>query len=344
MHCSLHHSSTKAALLFAALLCVLTLDIHAASNQHSHTPSPFIFAANTNPFILILGMPSIENATLTPAKQTQIRLSTSLTNNSIRERNNFESITLDGETYYARLSFRRGLNRHWEIGLDLPFIAHHSGQLDGFIKNWHDGLGLSNERRDVFEDNQLLYNYSQNGSTIFTISDNQNGWGDPLLTAAFKLSGNHQARHIALRFSSKLQLGDADKLTGNEASSFSVALAIDDSLNTLGKNIGFYGFAGYIFLENGEALEDIQRNHAGFASLGLNYPLTKQLSLKMQLDTQTSFYRSDLLTLGKEAVQLTVGGSIQAMPGIRLDFAIVENLATDTTPDVAFYSMLNNSF
>lgn len=340
----LSNSTLWPAFLFTGLLFLFAPCIHANSNLYTQSPAPFTFAANKNPFILVLGVPATENGTLTPAGHQQIRWSASLINNSTRESNGIEAIILDGETYHSLFSFRHGLNENWEIGFDLPFIAHHSGQLDGFIKNWHNVLGLSNDRRDIFDNNQLQYSYSLNGNAAVDITGNKHGWGDPLLTAALNLSGSHPTRHTALRLSSRLKLGDASKLTGNEGSSFSVALAIDDTFNALNKNIGLYGLAGYLYLDQGKVLEDIQRKHAGFGSLGLNYPVTRQVVLKMQFDFQSSFYQSDLATLGEEALQFTMGGSIQVRPNIWLDFGVVENLRTDTTPDVEFYSMLNYAF
>lgn len=330
--------------LFTGLLFLSTPNTHADSNPFIQSPTPFAFVANKNPFILLLGVPATENGTLTAAGHQQIRWSANLINNSIRESNGIEAIILDGETYYSLFSFRHGLNENWEVGFDLPLIAHHSGQLDGFIKTWHNALGLSNDRRDIFENNQLQYIYRLNGHTEAAITDNKHGLGDPLLRAALKLSSSHPSRHIALRLSSRLKLGDADKLTGNEGSSFSLALAIDDTFSSLNKNIGLYGLAGYLYLDQGKVLEDMQRKHAGFASLGLNYPLTRQVVLKMQFDFQSSFYQSDLATLGEEALQFTIGGSVQVRPNILLDFGVVENLRTDTTPDVEFYSMLNYAF
>ena len=328
-------------LVFAWSLLFLSPHVYGSEQSNSQVRTPIAFTANLNPFILVLGLPTAENGSLTAAKELQFHGSFSLVNNSIPESEGKESITLDGETYYSLFSFRYGFNDTWELGFKIPYIAHNSGHLDNFIKNWHNILGLTNDRRDVFEDNELLYKYSVSDQTVYELSNNSMGWGDPLITAAINLSGKHPTRNTALRFSARIPLGNADKLTSNEASNLSIALAFDDLLHIFDKEIGFLGQGGYLYLEEGEILKELQRNHVAYGSLGLNFPFSEHIIMKTQIDVQSSFYNSDLLALGKNSIQFTLGGSIQATSKIWIDFGLVENLQTDTTPDVIFYAMIN---
>ena len=332
------------SLIFFCISLILTTKGFADNNAQAQLLKPINFNANLNPFILILGVPTAENGSLTPQGETQVNWSMSLVNNSIQESEKNEAIFLDGETYYSLFSIRHGINDKWELGINLPYIAHHSGQLDDFIKTWHDSFGLTNGRRDKFVDNQLLFNYNKVGSPDFGIADNRHGWGDPLFTAAVNLSSAPSSGNKALRFTIKLPLGEAEKLTSNESANFSVSLAFDDIITFKNLEFGFIGQAGYLYLDKGEVLEDIQRQHIAFASIALNYPITPHVIFKMQTDGQSSFYNSELITLGKESVQFTVGGSIKASQKIWFDFGLVENLQTDTTPDVIFYSMLSLKF
>jgi len=331
------------ALIFAGSSLFLSSHVYASREHNSQLRTPISITANLNPFIFILGLPTAENGSFTAAGELQFHGSFLLVNNSITEAKGKESITLDGETYYSLFSFRYGLNDTWELGFKIPYIAHNSGHIDDFIKNWHNVFGLNNDRRDVFEDNGLHYKYSLSDQTDFELWENTMGWGDPLITAAINLSGNHPTRNTALRFSVKIPLGNPEKLTGNDASNLSVALAFDDVFQIFKKDIGLIGQGGYLYLEKGEILKELQRKHVAYGSLALNFPFTENIILKTQIDVQSSFYNSELLSLGTESFQYTLGGSIQVRSGVWLDFGIVENLQTDPTPDVAFYGIITLS-
>ena len=327
-------------LIFAWSSLFLSFFAHANNGVNSQIRSPIAIPSNLNPFILILGLPTAENGSLTSVGKLHFQGSFSMVNNSNIEIKGNESITLDGASNYSLFSFKYGLNDRWEIGFKIPYIAHGVGFLDDFIKDWHNIVGLSNYKRNIFDDNELLYNYSFYNQTGYELLKNERGWGDPSITAAARLSGNHPTRNIALRFSAKLPLGSADRLTGNEASNLSIALAFDDILHIFSKKISFIGQAGYLYLDDGEVLKKLQRNQAGFGSLGLNFPFSKNIIIKTQIDAQGSFYDSELLALGKESIQFTLGAGISAISNIWIDFGIVENLLTDTTPDVTFYTAI----
>ena len=340
-------NSVKTHVLFALILTSFSLflssHVYASKEHNAQVRTPINITANLNPFIFILGLPTTENGSLTAAEELQFHGSFLLVNNSITEAKDKESITLDGETYYSFFSLEYGFNDTWELGFKIPFIAHNSGHIDGFVKNWHNAFGLSNDRRNVFEDNELHYKYSFSDQTDFELRENTMGWGDPLITAAINLSGNHPTRNTALRFSLKIPLGNPDKLTGNDASNLSVALAFDDVFHIFNKSIGLIGQGGYLYLDKGEILKELQRKHVAYGSLALNFPFTENIIMKSQIDAQSSFYNSELLSLGTESFQYTLGGSIQVRSGVWLDFGIVENLQTDPTPDVAFYGIISLS-
>lgn len=75
----------------------------------------------------------------------------------------------------------------------------------------------------------------------------------------------------------------------------------------------------------------------GSGSVGLSRPVWLKLSARLQLDGHSAFYDSELRPLGASSVQLTFGGSVELAHAQRLDFAMVQNLFTDTTPDLGIH-------
>jgi hypothetical protein len=94
---------------------------------------------------------------------------------------------------------------------------------------------------------------------------------------------------------------------------------------------------GGLWLGEAEVLDELRRDVVAVGSIGVSRPLWGSLTARVQLDGHTAFYDSDLRPLGSNSVQVTFGGSIAFPRAGRIDIALVENLFTDTTPDVSLH-------
>jgi hypothetical protein len=265
-----------------------------------------------------------------------------LTSNSIAENGTDESIVLDGETYRTTLWLRYGLTERLEAGLIIPYVMQRRGVFDNFIEDWHDTFGLSNRKRTVFENRQL--NFSYNGDDASQqLSEPTEGLGDVRLTLGYPVYGDEQAdRRIVLRAGLKLPSGDAARLTGSGGTDLALQLDATDAAALAGWNTALFWSAGVLRLGSGEVLEAIRRDYVVLGTVALARPLTERVALKLQLDGHSSFYDSGLAGLGSSAVQLTVGGQIDLSGSSSLDLGLVENLFTDTTPDLVFHFALRS--
>ena len=80
-------------------------------------------------------------------------------------------------------------------------------------------------------------------------------------------------------------------------------------------------------------ISDDQKRVVYYGSTGLIWHSGHLIDLKAQLDGHSRFYHNQLAQLGRDTIQLTVGGSIHFNHTTRLDIGVGENLFTDTTPD-----------
>jgi hypothetical protein len=95
-------------------------------------------------------------------------MSVDITNDADDGESDSEQLIIDGETTTIALSIRRRVHERLELGIDVPYVQHSGGTLDGFIKDWHSMLGLSNFRRDGPND-QLRHAYISDGETLFSL-------------------------------------------------------------------------------------------------------------------------------------------------------------------------------
>lgn len=320
----------------AAVRLGLCLSLLSAACAAEGGLQPFL-TSDQNPFIQIYQPPPPEGARLAEPGAWRFSLQLDLANNSIQQDNATEELVLDGESYRATLAAGYGLSGGLEAGVSVPLVLHRRGALDNFIEDWHDLFGLSNSKRTKFESNQLRYSYASNVASS-QVTNPAEGIGDVRLTLAYPLTGSaHGGRDLVLRAGLKLPTGDAKKLLGSGSTDLALQLAAVDAGTLADWKATLFGSVGMLRLGGGDVLDAIRRDYIAIGTLGLARPLLGKASVKLQLDAHSSFYDSALSALGSNTVQLTVGGQIELAGGGAIDLGLVENLFTDTTPDLVFH-------
>jgi hypothetical protein len=122
------------------LVCLILVAASLARPASGVELAPFP-VRNLSPLALVRGLAVAEAARLNRPGQTSARLNFDLANHATETESENESILLDGETYVATLGVRYGSSERLQLGLDLPWISHQQGTLDGFIRDWHDFFG-----------------------------------------------------------------------------------------------------------------------------------------------------------------------------------------------------------
>lgn len=296
--------------------------------------------SNRYPLVQIHGLPGARDGTVLASAQTEARIAVDVANNFVDESANGETLVLDGETRRAEFGARIGLGHGWEVGAMLPVIEQTGGNLDSFIAGWHKFWGLPDGGRPGTPRNQLNYRYQRNGVTELDFQRAQSGIGDLQLSAANQLWQNHQTQ-IALAATVKLPTGDADKLTGDGATTTDITLAASTQ-NLFGSGLRGYANAGVLWMQRGDVLADRQNDTVYHGSAGLGWLVWDGLELKAQLDTHTAFYKSDLRALDSDAITLTLGGSARLSSHWLLDIGVGEDLRVDTAPDVVLQLALRH--
>jgi len=337
---------TKLTFTSAFYLAALSSTPHLA---HAEVTAPF-YNVNQNPLIQLHGLPPLEKGIITASGTTSASAIMDITSTSISEMNTQEQITLDGETYRLNLMFRHGIKKTIlgmegiEVGIDIPYVNHQGGTLDGFIRNWHDAFGMTNSERDQFQDDQLHYEYQRNGVTALRMTNAHNQIGDIRLSAAWQLRCDitSETSCSALRASLKLPTGKVEKLSGSGGVDFSLAHTTTRTYQRYTFNYG----GGLLLNGPSDLLDEQQKNFVGFASAGISYQPERfsWMVLKAQLDGHSAMYDSTLKNLGSDSIQVNVGGNIRLSNKTALDIGVAEDIVTSTVPDVVFHLALRTQY
>jgi hypothetical protein len=320
-------------LALALLMCPLS--VRAGSQPY--------FLHNQSPLLQVFGLPAPEGGVLASRGVVKSRLALSLTNHADSGETATEAVVLDGQSYYADAIFRYGLAQRWEVGLELPYVAHRDGGLDNLIEGWHDAFGLTNGERQG-PSNRLRLSYRHDGVTAIDLRNGGGGIGDVRVTGAYALLPSRDGRAVALRSTIKLPTGDEHRLRGSGATDIAVGLEATDPVTFASRSIEVSGQAGVLVLGDGELLPDQQKSTVPFASLGLKWRWTDAIDLRVQLAMQGEYFNSQLDELGGSTTSLAVGGAFRLRRlGLELDVAFIEDVISDATPDFGLYLSVRRS-
>jgi hypothetical protein len=295
--------------------------------------------SNRQPLVQLYNLPGARSGAVLAPEQTQLRLGYDIANDFTSSRSgsssdSMESVVLDGESQRIELAGSQGLGNGWEVGFSLPWIDYRGGSLDGFIEDWHDTFGLPDGDRPGTPRDQLHFQYTRNGRTELDFDRAQSGIGDLQLNAAYSVLRTEDSA-VALAATLNLPTGDADKLTGAEATNLGVTLAAT-RYALFGLPLTATGNIGAMWLGSGDVLPDRQKDVVWLGAAELGWAVADAWRLKVQVNAHTALYRSDLRELGDPAAQLLLGGSVRLAPRWYLDLAVGEDIAVDTAPDVTF--------
>ena len=302
---------------------------------------------NQSPLVQIFGLPAAERSILLSAGTTEGMLTADIASNFAGSTAGGDEIMLDGESYRTTLAVRHGFSDRIEGGIDIPLVGHGGGVFDSFIEGWHDFFGLPEGGRKDEPRNRLLYSYSRNGSEAYRMDRSAFGIGDIRLSGGVQLydNGSPDQRAIALRGSLKLPTGNHRRLHGSGSTDISLWLTGSDDYRLPLGHLTLFGAAGGMVMTDGDVLREQQRNAVGFGSLGLGWAPAGWIAFKMQLSGHTPFFKgSDLRELNGNALQLLMGGTLTFPGNMSLDIGVSEDIAVDTSSDVALHLALRKTF
>ncbi|TGD73886.1 DUF3187 family protein [Mangrovimicrobium sediminis] len=292
-----------------------------------------LYIRNTGPVAGLFGLPALRGDTRAAAGHWQLALHGSLASHYVSEERGDELLNFDGETGRLALEWRFGLAPDWEIQLELPWLRHSGGHLDGPIEQWHQLWNNTDGGRSRVADDQLSYGYRSDpfsATDDFLLQDERSGFGDPSLALSHRFyHGERSALSLSLGY--KFGVADAQQFLGSGADDAWLALrgsaAVTDSFD-------LYGQFGLLHAGRGDLLPEVQERDLWFAGLGMDWWFVRHWALLLQLDAHAAPADSAIKGLGEDALLGSAGLRWRADARWEVELAIAEDLATETAPDV----------
>jgi len=307
-------------------LCLVLL---AAADARGQAAEPFKIR-NLNPLVAVFGLPAWD--TVTPG--TTVAATVEVANHYRLSRRVNDVLILDGETLRTTLALSRGFGERWEAGLELPHYRHSGGSLDDLIDGWHSVFGLPDGGRNNRPEDDLWFVLGDQTGTFFELDRRRRGLGDIQVKLARTLGRDGG---FVVQAALKLPTGEETMLAGSGSADWSLTLLRSRAVTLRSRPFGFYWGAG--LLRTGEPdLIDFEAESLVYTGvLGGSWQIRPRFGVKAQLDFHGPFFNTPLEELGEKAMQATIGGWLSLTERSTFEFAVVEDVAVSTAPDVVLH-------
>jgi hypothetical protein len=297
---------------------------------------PF-YAGHFSPLVQTFGIPPAEDGEIAARGTALARLVLDVANSYQGGAGPRQSAGLDGETLRTTLALRYGFTSRFEGGVDIPFVRHTGGFLDGFIESFHDVIGKPKNDGAGNPRDRLNYNYRRDGVTTADLRNDTTAFGDVALSAAWRLSSPMDAgRSVALRAMLKLPTGKERAMAGSGGTEGSLQLALRDPKTFHPRNVTLFGAAGALYIGNDTFLGELRRPLVGFGTIGAGWAPASWVAIKFQAGGHTALSREREFKPLSWTVNV-MGGCTFALPGdVDMDLGIFETVLNETAPDVGF--------
>ena len=286
-----------------------------------------VHVRNLNPLVAVFGLPAWDIVPI----GTKFGVTGEVANHYRFSLAGNERLMLDGETVRTTLSLTHGFASGWSLGVDVPYYRVSGGVLDDVIDGWHSAFGLPDGGRNARPEGALLYAFGDPFAPSFTLTDAQSGIGDAQVKFA-RLIGRDQG--FVVQASVKLPTGDEDALFGSGSGDWALTLLRTQPLLARQRAAGYYWGVGLVRAGDPHRIDFDSHTWVPTGIVGGSWQVLPKFGLKGQIDVHGPFFDSPLEEIGETAIQATLSAWRRTGQRGTLEFAVVEDLAVSTAPDV----------
>lgn len=298
-----------------------------------------IASRNLSPLYVNLGIPVMASASSLEAGVWDLAWTLHWASHAVLESSTSQSLELDGETRRHDFRIQRGLGKGVAVSLNVPYVSHGAGNLDGLIDGWHAFWGMPDGPRGVQEDNQLRYAYS--GASAFEFQSQSSSIGDVELGINVELI-TAETWTLGALAQYKFDTGAPEEFTGSGDSGASLGVRWSWQscfFARLSCNIqaGVTEVGGIGFDPEADTVTP-------FAGLSIGWQVADSFALLAQVDSHDAIYDAQVLRTNGPPIWGTLGLRWQPLERWLIDAQFVEDLAVGSAPDVSFRFALSHSF
>jgi hypothetical protein len=242
-----------------------------------------------------------------------------------------ENLIIDAETTQVDLQWMKRINHRWLAGLSIPLVHHGSGELDGFIDNYHDVLQLPQGDRRKRPQDQFQIFYQKGDEIRFDQRNSVSGVGDISLLAGYALRES-DTRKVTLFTRLQFPSGEQQELTGSGRTNIAGWIAATWKPEPV---LALSADFGWVISPAARTVIGEHKELIGFGSGAIQWNVNSRLNLVIQLDAHSTIFTDGNVDLLGSAVLMIMGGTFELKPGLNLEISVSEDIQVNASPDVS---------
>ena len=260
--------------------------------------------------------------------------------------NNFQSdlqqgtfVFFDGESYVASYRIRNDFADGWEWGVEIPWVVHTPGSLDGLVDEFHELFGLPDGERSLAPRGRLDYFIGSQGTVYADFSDSRRELGDLRAFIGHQVfSGERNA--LAIRGQVKFATGEVKDLSGSGGNDVSIWGEYEHRFPLANRELKFTLGAGITHLGEGDLIPDDQHTWMHSAHLGVQIPIHQRFEFHAQVDAHSRVLDTGNPLIADGGVLGTLGARMHITRSFWMDLGLIEDLENEAASDVVFQVLL----
>lgn len=257
-------------------------------------------------------------------------------------------VQIDTEIYRVSTHLRYGIADNLEASVEIPYIGLSEGYLDGFVENFEKTFNFTTlGARENSTHYSFKYEVRYEGKYLIQKNSPTSGLGDTTFYLKYKFLEEDEYEWylptLSTRCALKLPTGDKDELTGSGKTDFGVGLLLDKHVT---EKLAFYANTNFVFIQKPDFFEPWSMKSNIFSWMAaIEYHFTDKFSAILQhMGNTTPYPKSGTHPLDNDAADLGLGLTYRFNENLTGTISCIENLLTDSSPDVSFHSGIKYNF
>ncbi|MGH8178857.1 MAG: DUF3187 family protein [Steroidobacter sp.] len=246
-----------------------------------------------------------------------------------------DAYLVDGEVGLADLIVQRRMSEYWSTYLAIPYIHYGEGALDRTIEWFHDGIGFSQQGRDLVPRDRFNIVFGIGDIELAQLNRSvRGGFGDPIFGIRYSLPQPRFGWDVVAEFAAKLAVDGERFLLSTGEHDFGAQVTLQRRLGKTGRH-ALYLAGSAVYYAGGPEVPGDEAQLIPTLIGGYSFGLTQFTSLILQgYASRSVIQNSTVEELTDDKFQLSLGVQARGQ-SVLWSLAVTENISNfGNTPDV----------
>ena len=238
---------------------------------------------------------------------------------------------VDGEVGLIDLVIHKRMNTWWTAYLQVPYIGYGKGALDSTIESFHDGIGFSQQGRDLVARNQFQLVYRVGDARFAQLDRSEGGFADPVIGVRYSFPEPRFGWDVVFEAAAKIAVDGERLFLSTGENDYGTQLTLQ---RRWGRH-ALYLAGSAVYYAAGPETPGDESQIIPTLIVGYGFGITRTTTAILQAyASESTVQNAQVEELTENKYQLSIGLQ-QRTKHVLWSFAVTENISNfGNTPDI----------